>query len=392
MTLIIDKEAFRFYTPKELHPHLKQFDACLAATARKDLSIKALVDQHLSVFSVEKYFPIVHLIALFKDGRWIYFPAPPRQYKRKEGHRVVSERTSEGPSGMSPFLRLEVVSDPNLTAISPEAAMRILRLGAMTDNSDEMEAYTKRANEASRPAVLFTAPMAMMKRSVAHQYLAKRFTLYQHIFGQGHEYPEDGPFYIGITARDWKRRWSEHRAAILRGSMLKFHRTYRERATGKQLTYVHHKVMGVATTLEEIQDLEEIFVEGHWEDARLLNMIPGGRAGLAYLHERGMTGNHGMSSPDDAEKVLETWLQEHPRKGLPAPWVTEKWKDDGYALNVICGPEGRLTVEQIISIRSMAQGGIHTDDIVSIVGAKNRQQVQRVIEGRTYSRIKKNSE
>jgi hypothetical protein len=267
-----------------------------------------------------------------------------------------------------------------------------LRRGATTDNSDEMEVYTKRANEPSRPAVLFTAPMAMMKRSVAHQYLAKRFTLYQHIFGQGHEYPEDGPFYIGITARDWKKRWSEHRAAILRGSTLKFHRTYRERAAGKQLTYVHHKVMGVAATLEEIQDLEEIFVEGHWKDARLLNMIPGGRAGFAYLHKHGIAGDKEIASPDHAERILETWLQEHPRKGLPAPWIAEKWKDDEYARNVICGPEGRLSVEQIISVRAMAQGGISIDDIVSAVGAKSRQQVHRVIEGKTYSRVKGNSE
>ncbi len=90
---------------------------------------------------------------------------------------------------------------------------------------------------------------------------------------------------------------------------------------------------------------------------------------------------------DVQENDLEEWLREHPRKGLPAPWVSEQWKDDDYALKIICGPEGRLSIEQVIAIRTMATGGVPTKEIAAAIGAKNEDQVHRVIQGKTYQRV-----
>jgi len=210
----------------------------------------------------------------------------------------------------------------------------------------------------------------MILAPTAKRFLRHRFTLYQHIFGAGHEYPIDGLFYVGITSRDWQKRWGEHRAAINRGSPLKFHRAYRERQEAQQLTYVHHKVMGVASTLDELQDLEEVFVAGHWDDQRLLNMIPGGKAGIEYLHKHRILGKNVVPWPEEVERTLEAWLREHPRKGLPAPWVAEQWNDPEYAMKVICGPEGRLSVEQVMLIRSLGQGGVPADEIMARVGRR----------------------
>lgn len=390
MTVLLDKEAFRFYTPKELHSHLRQFDDYLVRKAREVPAISKLLEHPLALFPTDVAFPIVHVTALYRDGQWRYFSTSLDRYKRREGHRQVKDgKAGDGIRGMQPWLRLEVVTDPNLTAAAtPAFAREVLAAEAEGRSPWGMtEAYTELAKGAAQPAVLFTAPLAMMKRGLAAKYLRQRFTLYQHIFGAGHEYPDDGLFYIGITARDWKKRWSEHRAAIHRGSPLKFHRAYRERVAARQLTYVHHKVMGVAPTLDEVQQLEEIFVAGHWDDARLLNMIPGGKAGIAYLHQHGIMGKKVIPTPDHVERVLEDWLREHPRKGLPAPWVAEKWKDDSYALKIICGPEGRLSVEQVMAIRAMASGGVDLDRIVEQTGAKSRLQVQRVLDGKTYTRV-----
>lgn len=389
MTIILDKEAFRHYTPKELHAHLRQFDSYLVQKAQQDQRVREITENPLAVFSAESFFPVIHVVALYKDGKWNYFSAPLDRYKRKEGHRLVSEDGNQNSQGMQPWLRLEVVSDPSLTSVfNKDVAMRVLAQASDKLDPEDLKEYAELAKNTKQPAVLFTAPFALMKKGIAERFLRNRFTLYQHIFGAGHEYPDDGLFYVGITARDWKKRWSEHRAAINRGSPLKFHKSYRERTVLRQLTYVHHKVMGVASTLDEVQDLEEAFVAGHWDDTRLLNMIPGGKAGIAYIHEHGMMARNIVPTPDHVEKVLEDWLREHPRKGLPAPWVSEKWKDDSYALKVICGPEGRLSVEQVLAIRSLATGGADLNQIVTQVGAKSAQQVQKVIGGKTYTRVR----
>ena len=145
--------------------------------------------------------------------------------------------------------------------------------------------------------------------------------------------------------------------------------------------------MGVASTLDELQDLEEVFVAGHWDDQRLLNMIPGGKAGIEYLHKHRILGKNVVPWPEEVERTLEAWLREHPRKGLPAPWVAEQWNDPEYAMKVICGPEGRLSVEQVMLIRSLGQGGVPADEIMARVGAKNADQVRRVLAGKTYTRV-----
>src|SRR5690606_1388741 len=109
--------------------------------------------------------------------------------------------------------------------------------------------------------------------------------------------------------------------------------------------------------------------------------------GVSYLHEHGILARNTTPMPDDIERLLEKWIREHPRKGLPAPWVSERWKDNDYAQKVICGPDGRLSVEQVLAIRTLATSGVEVAHIAKHVGASNELQVQRVIDGRTYVRI-----
>jgi hypothetical protein len=386
--MLLDTEAIRFFAPKEMHQHLGRFDRLLQRLAVTDADVQAYVKAPTAMFSAEAQFPIVHLVALLKDEGWHLFRGHRGAYRRRDGHRTVSA-TGEESVGMQPTLRLEVVDDPMLTAVfDHDLAIKSLNSGIPFQELDEFKEYDRLHTQAKKPAVLFSAPLAMLLKPTARSYSSQRFTLYQHIFGDGHEYPDDGLFYVGITARDWKTRWAEHLRAIHKGSQLLFHREYRNRVVRRRLTYVHHKVMGVAPSLERLQDLEEALVRGHWEDARRLNMIPGGRAGLTYMRAHGMLSSALRHTPEGAEHVLHAWLQENPRKGLPAPWISELWKTDEYALSVICGPEGRLSVEQVRRIRELARDGETYESICSVVGALNAEQVSRVVEGRTYSRVK----
>ncbi len=392
MTILIDKEAFRRFTPKDMHDHLRNFDQLLADLSTKDEYVKTVVANPLAILSIANQFPILHLVALLKDGRWRYFRAAGSLYERRDGHRFVRQNGETAPAGMNPTIRFEVVTDPALTVVcDTKIALKVLfPEGAIEvgEAEDEKARLTELMKDTQKPAVLFSAPWCMLKKGEAQKFQHMRFTLYQHIIGAGHEYPDDGPFYIGITAREWKKRWAEHRAAIMRGSRLKFHRAYGDRLLAKQLTYTHHKVMGVAATLDEIQDFEEAFVAGHWTDTRLLNMIPGGKAGIAYLHEHAMLGRNVIPTPDNVEAALEAWLRDHPRKGIPAPWVSEKWKNDDYALKIICGPEGRLSIDEVLTIRALASGGVSAQQIAESIGARNTEQVLRVIHGKTYQRVK----
>ncbi len=387
MTKLLDERAVEFFAPKEMHSLVSEFDRLLVRLAAVDATIAKYVELPFAFFDDSKRFPILHLVAMQIAGAWRIHRAPGFTYERREGHRTVSEDGAPLKHGMQPQIRLEVVTDPLLMPPADRAALERLVLGGLDPSNPEFQAYSESSRNASTPAVLFTAPLSMLLRPHAASFVSQRFTLYQHIFGGGGEYPDDGAFYIGITARDWKKRWSEHVAAIRRGSKLAFHKTYRARIGSRRLTYVHHKVMGVAPTLERIQDLEEALVRGHWEDARLLNMIPGGRAGLNYLQERGWIRDKKSEVPETAERTLGQWLVENPRKGLPAPWIAELWKSDDYALSVICGPEGRLSVEQVAAIRAMARDGVAPGEILRTTGARSLDQVQRVIAGRTYARV-----
>jgi hypothetical protein len=55
-----------------------------------------------------------------------------------------------------------------------------------------------------------------------------------------------------------------------------------------------------------------------------------------------------------------------------------------WAVAQICGRDDRLSVEQVRTIRELAIS--HTaETIAERIGARNKEQVQRVIDGQTYT-------
>lgn len=313
--------------------------------------------------------PVVQLTFL---GNAPGFIAPFR--KLKTGHRTVGAATEylsgkgleDEERAIQPIISIDIVTDP----LFLEAAKR----GQKTIDESLI----------TKPSLLFSIP-AHLLLSPKH-FPKKAYVLYQHIFGNGGSYPNDGFFYVGVTTRSWQKRWSEHKRAIESGSPLLFHRKYREERENGQITYVNHKVMGITDDLEILYATEEFLVEGHWEDQRRLNMIPGGKSGLRYLRENGLLHQSVVPMPDERDRIVSEWLKEHPRKGLPAPWVAEKWRDNDWAVAQICGRDGRLSVEQVRAIRQLAKK-YSAEEIFSRIGAKNIAQVQRVLEGKTYSRV-----
>jgi len=313
--------------------------------------------------------PIVHLVFI---GKKVGFIAPFGRVK--EGHRTVG-RASQFVSGKKlennelvivPIISVEIVTDPLFISASAQGITRL----------DE-RMITQPSQIFSIPAHYLLAPQ--LSPSVA-------YVLYQHIFGHGASYPIDGYFYVGVTKRSWQKRWAEHKRAIKNDSPLLFHKKFREELLNGRVTYLHHKVMEITDDLEQLYKAEEFLVEGHWEDERRLNMIPGGKSGLRYMRENGMLKESVVPLSDERDGIVSSWLKKHPRKGLPAPWVAEKWKDNNWAIAQICGRNDRLSADQVRAIRKLAKN-FTPEEIYTRIGAKDVNQVNRVIDGKTYSRV-----
>lgn len=370
----INRQWWEYLAPKAMHGRLREIDTLLQNWWRTEYGAHwlkvALQEDGLMRVRPGQFIPVVHIIAIANRPAFIVPPEPVRIGHRTvggEGDEFLSGRPlDDGELALRPTIRVDVAHDPALLA----AAARF-------ETGPHVSGVTEPSIVFSCPATFLLAPKTWPK---------KAFVLYQHIFGEGPSYPEDGYFYVGVTTRSWQTRWSEHRRAIESGSPLLFHRKLREELDAARVTYIHHKVMAITDDLEALYSGEERLVEGHWSDTRRLNMIPGGKSGLRYLREHGLLNAGVVPLPDERDRIVATWLHDHPRKGLPAPWVAERWRDDAWAVAQICGREDRLSVEQVRAIRELAE--LHpVEEIAGRIGARNADQVQRVIDGKTYVRV-----
>lgn len=360
--------------PKAMIPRRREVEALLSNFVKSvpygsEWAKVAINPQGVFKIKLGQIIPAAHLIFL---GDRPGFLAPFKNLMAE--HRSVSQEREylsgnmlgENEHALPPIISIELVTDP----VHIAAAVA----GKFTINETQIK----------RPSQIFSIPAHFL---MSPRYSPERaYVIYQHIFGNGASYPDDGFFYVGVTKRSWQRRWAEHKRAIEVGSPLLFHRKFREERDKGRITYINHKVMGITDDLEALYASEEFLVEGHWHDQRRLNMIPGGKSGLRYLRENGLIGKSVVPLPDERYPILDKWLRDNPRKGLPAPWVAEKWRDNDWAIAQICGQDGRLSVDQVRAIRELAK--THTaDEIYERIGAKDVAQVNRVLEGKTYSRI-----
>ena len=234
------------------------------------------------------------------------------------------------------------------------------------------------------PSIVFTIP--------AHYLLSperwpdKAYALYQHIFGMGNSYPDDGFFYVGITKRRWQTRWAEHLRAVEKGSNLHFHRKFREERAAGRITYIHHKVMAITGDLDKLYNTEKFLIDGHWDDERRLNMIPGGKAGLRYLREHSILSEGVVATPDERDDFLSAWLSEHQGESLPPITLTQRWQDETWAAAQICSRLDRLSIHQITAIRDLANN--HCPQEIAKRTGVRVDQIQGILSGKTYSRVK----
>jgi len=358
--------------PKTMHRRLGEITRILADWTRTEYGRfwlkSALEPNGIIRLRPGQPIPVFHLCAFRNETPFIL---PFR--KMRAGHRSIgtSDRFRSaiplGPDEIAvvPEIRFEIVSDPLIIST-------IKRGGYKIDEATITE-----------PSILFSAPAHIL---LSPQHWPKRsFVLYQHIFGHGGSYPDDGYFYVGVTTRSWQARWAEHTRAINRGSPLLFHSKFREERAAKRMSYVHHKAMAVTTDVEALYATEQFVIEAHWTDERRLNMIPGGRYGMSYLRTHEIADDDDVILPDARDKLLATWLANNPGRTLPSH-RQRRGKSDRQAS--VANPDRgrRLSEQQVRLIRKMGRAD-STREIARRVDALNARQVRRVLAGETYARV-----
>lgn len=196
-----------------------------------------------------------------------------------------------------------------------------------------------------------------------------------------HSFQTDVPLaYIGVSKKPWYERLSQHISSARDGSSYLFHQAIIKH----QDTQVLHKVFLCELDYESAMELEEEFVENMSLYPLGLNMIPGGNAGIKYLHKLGFV----VKSASQKDKTTEQLASRESLAGKPNPLCAARWASDAeFVERVICGHSGRLTGEQVRTIRLLVTFGKTTEQITNLVSARNKRQVSGVLNDKTYSRI-----
>jgi hypothetical protein len=194
-------------------------------------------------------------------------------------------------------------------------------------------------------------------------------------------------YYCGITSRNWLKRMAEHLGEVRSGSNRTFHRAWRE-FQGRADVILNSELVVLNQTFEAAMGWEEYIVDRFIAEGRSLNMIPGGFKGLKFLHELGHLNRIDNISLQERESAIVAYAKKHPRAGVPNTLISGLWQNDAFYAKVITGRSNTLSLDQVTRIRALNSEGMTPEQIVLEVGARNVEQVRRVLIGRTYSRLR----
>jgi hypothetical protein len=194
-------------------------------------------------------------------------------------------------------------------------------------------------------------------------------------------------FYAGVTSRHWLTRMGEHIRGIRTGEPKLFYNAWRLFSEQDKRVIFRSTLAIVNAEYEEIMAWEEAAVDKYMGEGRSVNAIPGGFKGIRELYKLGLLADKSSRDITARDKAIDAFQRVNPRAGIPNLLLRDLWKDADFAERVICSHPDRLSVDQIHEVRRLAVWGIPIEKIVEKVGARNADQVKRVLSGKTYSRI-----
>lgn len=206
--------------------------------------------------------------------------------------------------------------------------------------------------------------------------------------------------YIGLTSRNWQTRYREHQRDALTGSELLFHTALASVFPEGGISRVGMGVFEVVRrglcltseleyvnlTYDEAMQVEEKLIERTLHPAGL-NMIPGGYAGLKFLHKLGYLSRE-KASVEERNFATAKFLHALPRQRNPAPWISNRWQKDEYYEQVVFSRSNTLSKEQVQQIRNFGNDWKFNPEIIARLSGANERQVRDVLSGKYYSRVK----
>ena len=210
--------------------------------------------------------------------------------------------------------------------------------------------------------------------------------------------------YVGITKQTWQERYRQHCMAMGRGSNLLFHRALRGEFC--QIGIIEHIVERAGLTEKQALEIEEKEVEKrslHSLHPKGLNMIPGGYAGLKYIHNFASRTGYNFDkklSSDDLENILVN-VQRHSLKKHFNTDAIERvnselrklWAEDiNFRIKATTGQHNRFSYQQIKAARIWHSSGWSNEKILDYLYKMDSKkismdQLERLLKGMTYAAI-----
>jgi hypothetical protein len=217
-------------------------------------------------------------------------------------------------------------------------------------------------------------------------------------------YQDHAYLYIGITKRTWQERYKQHWNDSRRGSHLLFHRALRDELcrTGT----IEHIVERAGLTGDQALALEETEVENRSLASlheRGLNMIPGGKAGIRFIHQFAKRTNYALKGEISAD-TLESVLVEAQKAGFNRAFhstdihninaaIARLWAEDmEFRIKATTNHHNRFSYKQIQAARIWDASGWPLDKILEYLQKLDarqigREQLERLLRGETYASI-----
>lgn len=219
------------------------------------------------------------------------------------------------------------------------------------------------------------------------------------------EINENSYIYIGITKRSWQKRYQEHINSSRSNSYLRFHRCLRQDFF--EIGAIEHIIDRAGITEDEAMLIEEKNVEQmslYPLFPRGLNMIPGGKAGLKFLHEHARRIGYKIERKIDAD-IFESELlkmedfnlkqiQKNQGEKVKNEKLAELWANDiNFRIKAITNQNHHFSYEQIQCARLLFSSGWDLEKILENIKKLNTEkdininQLNNLLNGDTYSSI-----
>jgi hypothetical protein len=217
-------------------------------------------------------------------------------------------------------------------------------------------------------------------------------------------YQKNSLAYVGITKQTWQKRYRQHCLDMERGSNLRFHRALRGEFC--QIGVIEHIVERAGLTEKQALEIEEGEVEKrslHSLYPNGLNMIPGGYAGLKFVHNFSSRTGYKLKTDITADN-LETVLADVQRHTLNAHLnsgisnringaIARLWAVDIYfRINATTKQRNRFSFEQIQAARIWYASGWPKEKILENLRKIDTKkvgmdQLEQLLAGKTYALI-----